>query len=160
MHIKSVLTTLFLLFGIVAVNHAAADTPWGRASLHPIDYQPQKVVYDVSVSTVAEMTHVIDRVSYLNKLYQADPFKTSIVLVLHGNEIPFYAVKNFSKYRELVTRTQSLTVGDTVKVKMCKLAAEGQGFKPKDIHGFIEVVPMADAEIIRLQREQGYAYMQ
>ncbi len=43
---------------------------------------------------------------------------------------------------------------------MCKIAAEGQGFEPKDIHGFVEMVPMGDAEIIRLQYEDGYAYMQ
>ena len=31
--------------------------------------------------------------------------------------------------------------------------------EPEDIHGFVKLVPMADAEIVRLQREDGYAYM-
>jgi intracellular sulfur oxidation DsrE/DsrF family protein len=43
---------------------------------------------------------------------------------------------------------------------MCKLAAEAQGHKPEDIHGFVELVPMGDAEIIRLQYEEDHAYMQ
>jgi intracellular sulfur oxidation DsrE/DsrF family protein len=31
-------------------------------------------------------------------------------------------------------------------------------YAPKDIHGFVSMVPMGDAEIIRLQ-QQGYGYM-
>jgi intracellular sulfur oxidation DsrE/DsrF family protein len=42
---------------------------------------------------------------------------------------------------------------------MCKVAAQGHGFKPEDIHGFVTMVPMADAELVRLQQEEGYAYM-
>ncbi len=43
---------------------------------------------------------------------------------------------------------------------MCKLAAEAQGYKPEDSDGFVELVPMGDAEIIRLQYEEDHAYMQ
>jgi hypothetical protein len=42
---------------------------------------------------------------------------------------------------------------------MCILAARAHGYAPEDIHGFVRMVPMADAEIVQLQREQGYAYM-
>jgi len=38
-------------------------------------------------------------------------------------------------------------------------AAKMRGFAPEDFHDFAEVVPMADAEIVRLQQEEGYAYM-
>jgi hypothetical protein len=41
---------------------------------------------------------------------------------------------------------------------MCQIAAKGHGFEPKDIHGFVSMVPMGDAEIVRLQQE-GYGYM-
>jgi hypothetical protein len=30
---------------------------------------------------------------------------------------------------------------------------------PNDIHGFLKVVPMADAELTKLQQQDGYAYM-
>jgi len=43
---------------------------------------------------------------------------------------------------------------------MCKIAAEGQGYQPEEIHGFVEMIPMGDAEIIRLQFEENHAYMQ
>ncbi|MGD8743597.1 MAG: DsrE family protein [Granulosicoccaceae bacterium] len=139
----------------------AADdnAPWGRAEVEEIAYAPHKVVYDVAVSSVSAFTNVLDRVSYLNTLYEADPFDSSIVMVLHGNEIPFFAIKNYDKHKELMARAQSLINSGNIRFRMCKLAAQGHGFKPEDIHGFVEVVPMADAEIIRLQQEEHHVYM-
>jgi len=138
---------------------AEQDAPWGRASLQAIDYAPQKVVYDVAVADAESFSRVLDRVSYLHNIYQADPFDESIVLVLHGDEIPFFAVDNYDRYRELMHRAQSLTVGGMVQIRMCRVAAAGHDLEPDDIHGFVKVVPMADAEIVRLQQEEGYAYM-
>jgi hypothetical protein len=146
------------LFLMTAVQ-AGQNTPWGRASLQPIDYAPQKVVYDVATADVESFSRVLDRVSYLHNVYHADPFEESIVLVLHGDEIPFFAIDNVDRYRELMRRARSLTVGGMVQIRMCRVAAAGYGLEPEDIHGFVEVVPMADAEIVRLQQEEGYAYM-
>jgi uncharacterized protein len=148
------------LFALLPIHGMAEETaPWGRAELTEIQYKPHKVVYDVAVSSERAFDLVLDRASYLNNVYQADPFGTSIVLVLHGDEIPFFAVKNYGKYKELMRRAQSLTVGGTIKFRVCRAAAEGHGLQPGDLHGFVEVVPMADAEIVRLQQEEGYAYM-
>jgi intracellular sulfur oxidation DsrE/DsrF family protein len=118
------------------------------------------VVYDVHVETIAKVESVLDRASHLSKITGADPFDQSIVLVLHGPELNFFAIKNYSKYKELMKRAQSLVESETLKIKMCKIAAEGQGYRAKDIHGFVEMVPMGDAEIIRLQYEENHAYMQ
>ena len=153
---------LFLLVSCVpAVTVLGAENaPWGHAKLTPTQYKPMKVVYDVTTGDQAELEHVLDRVSYLSKITGADPFEQSIVLVLHGQSIKFFAIKNFPRYEELQRRAQSLTVGGVIHIKMCKLAAEGQGFGPEDIHGFVEMVPMGDAEIVRLQYEEHHAYMQ
>ena len=144
---------------MVASRGPEEGPPWGRASLEDIDYAPHKVVYDVAAADVDQFTHVLDRVSFLNNIYHADPFAASIVLVLHGNEIPFFAIDNFAEYRELMQRAQSLTLAGTVEFRMCRVAARGYGLEPGDIHGFVKVVPMADAEIVRLQQEEGYVYM-
>jgi intracellular sulfur oxidation DsrE/DsrF family protein len=138
---------------------AEERAPWGRASPEAIEYAPQKVLYDVAVSDVQTFSRVLDRVSYLNNLYHANPFEASIVLVLHGDEIPFFAIENLDRYRELMRRTQSLTLAGPVEFRMCGVAARGHGLEPRDIHGFVQVVPMADAEIVRLQQEEGYVYM-
>ena len=43
---------------------------------------------------------------------------------------------------------------------MCDAAVRGIGLKASDIHGFIKRVPMADAEPVRLQQEEGYVHIQ
>ncbi len=134
--------------------------PWGGASSTETQYKPQKVVYDVHVKTVKAVESVFNRASYLSTITGADPFDQSIVLVLHGPEIRFFARDNYPQYRELMQRAQSLVEGEVIKIKMCKIAAQSQGLEPEDIHGFVEIVPMGDAEIIRLQYEENHAYMQ
>lgn len=52
-------------------------------------------------------------------------------------------------------RAQSLTAGDVVECRMCQAAARMQGLEPKNIHDFVKMVPMADAEIACLQQERG-----
>ncbi len=139
---------------------AESEEPWGRASLDEIDYAPQKVVYDVAEGDPERFERILDRASFLNNLYGADPFDASIVLVLHGDEIEFFAVENHEQYGELMRRAQSLTLAGPIEFRMCAAAAHERGFSPEDIHGFVRVVPMADAEIIRLQQEEGHAFMQ
>ena len=153
------LTVLMLALLWTTFSHAEESTPWGRASLEPIEYKPQKVVYDVAVSSIDSFKNVLDRVSYLNNIYGADPFDASLVMVLHGDEIPFFAISNLEKYRDLMQRAQSLTIAGPVEFRMCQVAARGHGLEAEDIDGFVKVVPMADAEIVRLQQEEGYVYM-
>lgn len=135
------------------------NPPWGRSALVEKSYSKQKVVYDVSVKTVEQLGNVLDRASYLSILNDADPFDSKIVIVLHGDEIGFFAIRNYQKYRELMVRAQSLTVGGIIEFRMCRAAARRRGFEAADIHGFVTTVPMADAEIADLQK-QGFAYMQ
>ena len=151
---------ILVIFALVfsLPSFAAPASPWGSAKEMDIQYAKQKVVYDTSVSSVAELTSVLDRASYLSTLNGADPFDNKVVIVLHGAEIPFFAIKNFAKHKELMTRAQSLSVGGVIEFRMCKIAAKGRGLVPKDIHGFVSIVPMGDAEIVRLQQE-GYGYM-
>ena len=151
------LVTLTLFW--TTLSHAEQGAPWGKSSVESINYKPQRVVYDVAVQNVETFSHVLDRVSYLNNVYRADPFDASLVMVLHGDEIPFFAISNLEKYKDLMKRAQSLTVAGPVEFRMCQVAAKGHGLEPGDIHGFVKMVPMADAEIVRLQQEEGHVYM-
>lgn len=151
-------TLIFLLFlSLPAV--ADSPSPWGKATVMDIDYKPQKVVYDLATKSLGRVNSVLDRASYLSKVYHADPFDASIVIVLHGDEINFFARKNYDKYKALMQRAESLSVGGIISFRMCRIAAKGHGYNPEDIHGFVKLVPMADAELVRLQTEEGYAYM-
>jgi uncharacterized protein len=153
------LACLFLIPAMFAGNLSADDKPWGSARVIDTEYKPQKVVYDVAVDSVKKLTSVLDRASYLSKITGADPFDSSIVLVLHGNEINFFAIKNYQKHKALMQRAQSLVQGEVLKIRMCRIAAQGHGYEAEDIQGFVEMIPMGDAEIIRLQNEENHAYM-
>jgi len=156
------LVLLILIFSAptFSADKPPSSAPWGGASITPTEYKPQKVVYDVHVKTVEAVESVLDRASYLSTITGADPFEQSIVLVLHGSELSFFSIHNYPKYKDLMKRAQSLVESEAVIIQMCKIAAQSQGYSPEDIHGFVEMVPMGDAEIIRLQYEEGYAYMQ
>ncbi len=154
------LISLALFFTPTAFAGNADNAPWGGSEVTPTKYKPQKVVYDVHVRTVEAVESVLDRASHLSMITGADPFEQSIVLVLHGKELSFFAIENYSKYKALMKRAQSLVESEVISIRMCKIAAESQGYAPEDIHGFIEMVPMGDAEIIRLQYEEDHAYMQ
>lgn len=156
---RSLILALAMMVSAPSIATADSNAPWGRAALKATVYAPQKVVYDVAVSGKAELEGVLDRVSYLNNLYQANPFDSSIVVVLHGDEIPLFATKNHRQSRELMARAQSLTQAGPIEFRMCVVAARARGYHPEDIHGFVRMVPMADAELVKLQREDGYAYM-
>lgn len=157
---KHLLLSFLILLALPVSTLAESSAPWGTAKTLDIEYTPHKVVYDIAVSNVSALESALDRASYLSKLYGADPFSASIVLVLHGDEINYFATKNYLKHKALMERARSLSVGGIIKFHMCKIAAKAHGYDPDDIHGFVDMVPMADAEIIRLQREEGYAYMQ
>jgi uncharacterized protein len=158
--IGKVLALIGIALFLAAPAQAEEKAPWGTASLEPIDYAPQKVVYDVAEGDPERFERILDRVSFLNNVYHADPFEASIVLVLHGDEIRFFATENHGEYGELMRRAQSLTLAGPIQFRMCRVAAHTRGFDPEDIHGFVTMVPMADAEIIRLQHEEGHVFMQ
>ncbi|WP_018170060.1 DsrE family protein [Thioalkalivibrio sp. ALMg9] len=135
------------------------NLPWGSAEKMDRQYDPRKVVYDVYTSSPSELEGVLDRVSMLNNIYEADPFESHIVLVLHGAEVPYFTRDEFGEHEELMRRARSLTQAGNIEFRMCEASARLRGIDVEDVHGFVNVVPMADAEIIELQHE-GYLLMQ
>jgi len=129
------------------------------ASTIDIKYAPEKVLYDLTSGDVRDLASVLDRVSYLYRLQGSDPLESSIVVIVHGGAIPLFAIDQYQKYKDIMRRAQSLTVGTTIEFRMCRAAAKLLDYEPEDIHGFVKMVPMADAEIVRLQHDN-YAYMQ
>jgi len=135
------------------------NTPWGIAAAPLAGYAPQKVVYDISVDTPEELGQILDRMSALNIEYGSDPYDAAIIAVLQGPEMRFFDTRRFPEYEKLVRQAQELTTSGVIEFRMCQRAARLMDIQPEHVHGFIELVPMADAEIIRLQQEEGYAYM-
>ncbi len=147
-----------LLFGSSSLLVAGEGAPWGVATELDIEYAPTKVLYDLSSGDEKILASVLDRVGYLYKLYGSDTFDSSIVVIIHGGAIPVFAIDELEKYKDIMQRAQSLTVGTSIEFRMCHAAARLLNYESSDIHGFVKMVPMADAEIVRLQHD-GYAYM-
>jgi intracellular sulfur oxidation DsrE/DsrF family protein len=121
-------------------------------------YAPPRVVYDVSNPDPMHLKNILDRASLLQKLYGSDPFASSIVIVLHEGAIPLFAHPSAHYQTELVARARDLATGEVIRFRLCEASARMQGYSRQDFDGFIEPVPMADAEIIRLQHT-GHAYL-
>ncbi|HDP88584.1 MAG TPA: hypothetical protein ENN42_01290 [Thioalkalivibrio sp.] len=134
--------------------------PWGVSKSVDYPYAAQRVVFDVTTASAEEFNDVLGRVSELNRLYGANPFEMSIVVLIHGNAIPFFTLGKLDGYGPLMARAESLAAAGPIEFRMCQLAARVRyDLLPRDIHGFVTMVPNGDAELIRLQREEGYAYM-
>lgn len=150
------------LMAMMALSAAASDppAPWGNAQPAAQQvYLPQKVVFDVAVDTPEAIDVLLDRMSGLSVEYGADPFDASVVAVLHGPEMHFFTRDAFAGHEDLMRRAESLAVGGIIEFRMCERAAANRGIQPEDVHGFITMVPMGDAEIVKLQHEEGYAYI-
>jgi intracellular sulfur oxidation DsrE/DsrF family protein len=121
-------------------------------------YLNQKVVYDLDADSKERLANIFSRTGYLSKINGNDPFDSKIIVVIHGDAIPFFSIAKIKQYRELMKLAYSQTLNGTIEFRMCLASARLLGLKPADIHGFVTMVPMADTEIVRLQQE-GYAYM-
>ena len=156
--ITQIIFITYLLLGATVQLYASDKAPWGVAEVLDIKYEPQRVLYDLTTGDKNRISHVLDRIVYLYKLYQSDPLGSSIVVVIHGDTIPYFAIDEFLDNEKIMRRAQSLTVGTSIEFRMCSAAARLLNYEADDIHGFVKMVPMADAEIVRLQHD-GYAYL-
>jgi len=85
--------------------------------------------------------------NYVNALLRAthdygpndiEPLK--VVIVSHGPEVVAFARQNYAKYKDIVERAASLAK-QGVRFEVCRNAAAAEGFAPRDLHGFVTVVP-------------------
>lgn len=118
-------------------------------------YKPTKVVYDVSSSDPEALGNILDRISMLQNVYSNDAFDASIIVVVHEGAIPLFKL---GAVQNLMSRARSLVMGDIIEFKICAASARMQHISVDQLHDFVSMVPMADAEIIRLQHD-GYAYL-
>ena len=156
--ISQIIFVIYLLLGATVQLSANEEAPWGVAEVLDIEYEPRRVLYDLTTGDKNRISHILDRIVYLYKLYQSDPLASSIVVVIHGDAIPYFAIGEFSENEKIMRRAQSLIVGTSIEFRMCSAAARLLNYEANDIHGFVKMVPMADAEIVRLQHD-GHAYL-
>lgn len=136
-----------------------APAPWGTAAPVEQAYPGTNAVYDVRTGSPEGLEDVLDHAAYLSRVSGDDPFDSHIVLVIHGDALDLFAREHFAEHETLMTRARGLTLGGVIEYRICRTGAARRGYAPDDFHGFASVVPMADAEIVRLQQQEGYGYM-
>ncbi len=96
------MTKIMMMLAILSVWMPSAMfqseeiSPWGSAKGIKINYQPQKVLYDLISGKEQDLDNILNRVSFLNRIYGADPFESSIVVMVHGDAVSFFAKKKLS----------------------------------------------------------------
>jgi len=144
---KRAVIAIFLLLSQSLVCATETDT-----------YRPSRVVYDFSSPDPKVLGLMLDRASLLQKIYQDDVFDSSIVFVIHEGAVPLFGKNTRKQFQDVMVRARSLATGDIIQFRVCKVSAEMQGFKENDLVEFVKMVPMGDAELIKLQ-QKGYAYL-
>ncbi|MDH5324794.1 MAG: DsrE family protein [Gammaproteobacteria bacterium] len=130
---------------------------WAQSDSTNKTYKPAKVTYDVSTADPKQLAHLLDRINLLQTVYNHNSFDASIVLVIHEGAIPLFT-KKYPNQEQLMQRARGLSLGEMIEFRICEASAKQQGIGANDLHNFVILVPMADAELVQLQT-QGYAYL-
>jgi intracellular sulfur oxidation DsrE/DsrF family protein len=141
----------------VPVSEPVASEVPGPVQALPREIPPARGVLDITVHTLDELRVLLDRAEQLAGTLQPKGENASVVLVLHGPEVEFFASSNYGKYKDIVDQAARLDAFDIVDVKICQTMMSIQGVARDDIPAFIEQVPLGQAEINRLVGE-GYVY--
>jgi intracellular sulfur oxidation DsrE/DsrF family protein len=167
----ALLAVVILIGGLVYLYHAlspgaddAAMVASGQGAApdaNPEPGQPEagasRGVFDISVHSIEELEVLFGRAEEIARRPRPVGDSDSIVLVLHGPEVEFFAISNYDRYRSIVDRAARLDAFQVVDVKICQTMMDRFGIGQDDIPAFIEQVPDGAAEVERLIRE-GYIY--
>jgi len=143
--------------GLEPVTDVAESDSVSSKDVLPEEELPKKAVLDITVHTIDELKVLFDRAEEIALAPQPPGGEASVVLVLHGPEVEFFAISNYDKYKDIVDQAARLDAFDVVDVKICQTMMEIRGIPRDDIPAFIEQVPLGTVEVERLVRE-GYVY--
>jgi intracellular sulfur oxidation DsrE/DsrF family protein len=133
----------------------AAETMSPIGTSPEADTVPERTVLGVSVHTIEGLRVLFDRAEELAMIPRPKGGDASVVLVLHGPEVEFFAIKNYDKYKDIVDQAARLDAFDVVDVKICQTMMGVRGIERNDIPSFVELVPYGPGEVERL-RQEGY----
>lgn len=166
--------SIHLLTGIALVCGAAltspslkaaensVPSPYGISSKMDRDYKAQKGLIHVMIKGEDEeertdnMSLILTTLGKRLNAFWKDA-EGSIVLLLDGDEVDYFARKNYTKYKKIVDDAAKLAENKKLSIRICGAHVKSHGMAAEDFHGFVKIVPNAMAEIMKLQSE-GYAY--
>ena len=116
----------------------------------PGDSQP--IVIDVVLHDRKAILNMLQRAETLAMTPNPAERPRQIALVLHGQEIESFRIKNYSDNRDIVDLAAKLDAFNVIDVKMCNTMMNLLNVKKQEIPAFIEIVPYGPAEVDRLEQ--------
>ncbi|MHB8455823.1 MAG: DsrE family protein [Acidiferrobacterales bacterium] len=140
---------LVSLFAFAPLAHAAPkEVPYGTAkfsAFKDIDRVKQlKVIWDFNFVDPKAVGMVFNNLAALIRAVndygpkEIDPLK--VIVLSHGPEVVVWDRRNYAKYKDIVDRAASFAQ-QGVRFEVCNNDAKALGLKPKDLYGFITVIP-------------------
>lgn len=84
-----------------------------------------------------------------------EPQQDPVIIVLHGPEALPFIRRNYLEHRDIVDRAAKLRAFDRIQLLMCETWMRNNGIDRDDLLPFVDTVPLAPAEVERLERD-GY----
>lgn len=150
---------LFLVLGIAVTLYSLESGDARAEDKQPVSTQTapnSDVVFDISVHTVDELRGVLQRAEILVSQPKSASQPANIALMLHGPEIKYFSIGQYSQYKDIVDLAARLDAYNVVELKMCETAMKDFGIEKSDIPSFIEFVPNGEVELNQLSR-RGYS---
>ncbi len=164
---RSLLILLLAVGGFWLAASRLASVPEIRPA-PLVEAQPERIapsgppaynlLADIRVGSVAELQLLFDRVEQLLDRPLSDGEQPLVSLVLHGQEVQFFALRNYDKYKGVVDRAAKLAALGAVDISICRTQMESYGIEPDQVPGFLRQVPYGPGEVERL-RDKGYVSM-
>jgi uncharacterized protein len=143
----------------LAVGSGALAGPDDPSKFDPVQYGPQKVLYDWNYATPEDGLRALGFIRNHIKAMQefGDLENSKFVVVAHGNDLHAMSRLNRAAFPEAYETLKALA-DQGVQFRVCRNAARSRGYQPEDFYDFITVVPAAVIDIAKYENE-GYSYM-
>jgi hypothetical protein len=84
-----------------------------------------------------------------------EPQEEPVIIVLHGPEALPFIKRNYRENQSIVDRAAKLQAFNRIELRMCETWMRRNGFDESDLLPFVDTVPLAPAEVERLEKD-GY----
>lgn len=118
----------------------------------------QQYVADISVHTVEELEVLFASIEQLLDRPRGTDEAPLISVVLHGPEVDFFALQNYSRYKDIVDHAAKLSALGAIELNICLTQMRARGIEPDQVPAFLNQVPYGPGEVKRLV-DEGYVVM-
>ncbi len=118
----------------------------------------KRYLYDISEHSIEDLKLLLQRAEEITQAETDNLEDLKIVMILHGPDIGWFTIDNYDDNKELVDLAKRLDTFDIIDLKVCETTMESMEIDRNQLPPFIESVPYAPDEFIRLS-DEGYIHL-